>query len=203
MKNKTIIKAAGLLSGNHNINGSFNNRGTNGNFWSSSENGSNAWYRNLNSSNAGVNRNKKDVVKFEVNYERNLFVLAEEILDGKYQPGVSSCFIVKKPVKREIFAASFRDRIVHHLIYNYINPLFERSFINDSYSCRIGKGTSYGIKRLNHFIRSCSENYQKDCYILKLDIKGYFMSINKNILHEKIKETLNTARERERERERE
>src|SRR3989339_680169 len=131
-------------------------------------------------------RNKKDVVKFEVNYERNLFVLAEEILDGKYQPGVSSCFIVKKPVKREIFAASFRDRIVHHLIYNYINPLFERSFINDSYSCRIGKGTSYGIKRLNHFIRSCSENYQKDCYILKLDIKGYFMSINKNILHEKI-----------------
>src|SRR3989339_11755 len=148
-------------------------------------------------------RNKKDVVKFEVNYERNLFVLAEEILDGKYQPGVSSCFIVKKPVKREIFAASFRDRIVHHLIYNYINPLFERSFINDSYSCRIGKGTSYGIKRLNHFIRSCSENYQKDCYILKLDIKGYFMSINKNILHEKIKETLNTARERERERERE
>ncbi|OGF29906.1 hypothetical protein A2531_02710 [Candidatus Falkowbacteria bacterium RIFOXYD2_FULL_34_120] len=60
MKNKTIIKAAGLLSGNHNINGSFNNRGTNGNFWSSSENGSNAWYRNLNSSNAGVNRNNAD-----------------------------------------------------------------------------------------------------------------------------------------------
>ncbi|MBT7037755.1 hypothetical protein HN974_02910, partial [bacterium] len=99
------------------------------------------------------------------------------------------------------FAASFRDRIVHHLIYDYINPIFERSFINDSYSCRIDKGTSYGIKRLDHFIRACSENYKKDCYVLKLDLKGYFMSINKKILHGRITKTLNTVRERERERE--
>jgi len=140
-------------------------------------------------------RSKKDVIEFEMNYERNLFVLADDIWSGKYQPGPSVCFIVDKPVKREIFAASFRDRIVHHLIYNNINPIFERKFINDSYSCRIGKGTSYGIKRLSHFIRSCSENYKKDCYVLKLDLKGYFMSINKKILHDKITKTLNTARE--------
>jgi hypothetical protein len=131
-----------------------------------------------------------------MNYERNLFALADDIWSGKYQPGPSSCFIVDRPVKREIFAASFRDRIVHHLIYNNINPIFERKFINDSYSCRIGKGTSYGIKRLSHFIRSCSENYQKDCYILKLDLRGYFMSINKKILYDKIIKTLAEARAR-------
>lgn len=142
-------------------------------------------------------RNKKDVIEFEMNYERNLFVLADDISLGRYQLGASVCFIVDRPVKREIFAASFRDRIVHHLIYNYINPIIERKFINDSYSCRINKGTSYGIRRLDHFIRSCSENYKKDCYILKLDIKGYFMSINKEILFNKIVKTLSLARERE------
>jgi len=79
---------------------------------------------------------------------------------------------------------------VHHLVYNYISPFFERQFINDSYSCRAGKGTSYGIKRLSHFIRSCSKNYSKDCYILKLDIKGYFMAIDKDILYQKVKKTI-------------
>ena len=70
-------------------------------------------------------------------------------------------------------------------VYNYISPFFERLFINDAYSCRVGKGTSYGIKRVNHFIRSCSQNYSQDCYILKLDIKGYFMGIDRSLLYQK------------------
>ncbi|MDP3043116.1 MAG: reverse transcriptase domain-containing protein [bacterium] len=131
-------------------------------------------------------RNKPSSLDFEINYERNLFELADEIWSGRYSPGASVCFIIEQPVKREIFAASFRDRIVHHLIYNYINPMLDPRFINDCYSCRIGKGTLYGIKRINHFIRSCSENYKKDCYILKLDIKGYFMSIDREILYNKV-----------------
>jgi hypothetical protein len=98
--------------------------------------------------------------------------------------------MVQKPVKREIFAADFRDRVVHHLIYSYISPIFEKIFINDSYSCRKGKGTHYGIKRIDHFIRSCSQNYRQDCYILKLDIRGYFMAMNRNLLYEKVKREL-------------
>jgi len=156
-------------------------------------------------------RNTLNALEFEIDYEKKLFELVEEIKIGKYYPGQSVCFITNKPVKREIFAATFRDRIVHHLVFNYVNPIFERRFINDSYSCRIGKGTSYGIKRVNHFIRSCSENYHRDCYILKLDISGYFMSIDRKILYDKIEKTLNrenrlrkaTAMNRERERERE
>lgn len=132
-------------------------------------------------------RNTINALKFEQHLENNIFVLFEEIINYEYHPRQSICFIVNKPIKREIFAADFRDRIVHHLIFNYISPVFEKTFINDSYSCRKEKGTHYGISRVDHFIRSCSKNYSEDCYILKLDIKGYFMSMNKNILHKIVK----------------
>ena len=138
-------------------------------------------------------RNKRNTINalaFELHFEEELFLLHNEILSGQYSPRRSICFIVNRPVKREIFAADFRDRVVHHLIYNYLSPLAEGTFINDSYSCRIGKGTHYGIKRLDKFIRSCSQNYQQDCYILKLDIQGYFMSINREILFGQIRNLL-------------
>jgi|GEM_PF-34847 len=131
-------------------------------------------------------RTTANALAFEAGYEKKIFNLYEEIINREYKISQSVCFIVNKPVKREIFAADFRDRIVHHLIFNYINPIFEKHFIKDSYSCRIGKGTAFGIKRVDHFIRSASENYQKDCWILKLDVKGYFMAIDRDILYKKI-----------------
>lgn len=131
-------------------------------------------------------RNTANAIAFEIDYEHNLVQLCEEINNGTYQIGRSIAFIVNKPVKREIFAADFRDRVVHHLIFNKLNPLFEKQFIYDSYSCRVGKGTHFGIQRIDKFIRQCSLNYTKDCYILKLDLQGFFMSINKNILFEKL-----------------
>ena len=135
-------------------------------------------------------RSTNDQLAFEVNYENNLFTLLKELQERTYKISKSICFIIFSPVQREIFAGNFRDRVIHHLVFTYINPFFERIFIHDSYSCRIGKGTLYGIKRINHFIRSCSQNYTKDCYILKLDIKGYFMAIDQNILYKRTKETL-------------
>ena len=138
-------------------------------------------------------RNKRNTINalaFEQHFEEQIFRLFEEIISGNYTPSRSICFIVNQPVKREIFAANFRDRVIHHFIYNYISPIFEGTFINDSYSCRVGKGTHYGIKRIDHFIRSCSQNYSKDCYILKLDIQGYFMSINRRLLSHKVKQVL-------------
>jgi len=139
-------------------------------------------------------RNTINALSFEIDYERKLFELYEEIKNETYEIGPSICFIIFKPVQREVFAADFRDRIVHHLIYSYISPFFERLFIYDSYSCREEKGTSCGIRRLNHFVRSCSQNYSRDCYILKIDIKGYFMSIDRNILYRKIEKTLQKFR---------
>ena len=136
-------------------------------------------------------RKSVSVLTFEENYQKKLFKLFDEIVNRQYKIGPSTCFVVKKPVQREIFAADFRDRIVHHLIFNIINPIFEKHFIKDSYSCRLKKGTSCGIQRVDHFLRACSENYQKDCWILKLDIEGYFMAMDRNILFEKIEKKLN------------
>lgn len=131
-------------------------------------------------------RSTTNALAFELDYEYNLVALWEEINSGTYHPGKSIAFIVDKPVKREIFAADFRDRVVHHLIINKLNQFFEKEFIFDSYACRVGKGTHMGIRRIDRFIRQCSQNYTRDCYILKLDIKGFFMSINRGLLFEKL-----------------
>lgn len=132
-------------------------------------------------------RNTINALLFEKHFEKNLFQLEDEILSGNYTPGRSIAFIVNKPVKREIFAADFRDRVVHHWLIGKLNPLFERVFIGDSYACRINKGTHFGIRRVNEFVKTCSNNYKTDCYILKLDITGFFMHINRAILFERLK----------------
>lgn len=114
------------------------------------------------------NISKNCQVRFERDLSRNLILLYAEVRDRTYRPERSMCFIIKDPVQREVFAASFRDRIIHHYLYNQLEPVFEPAFIYDSYSCRKGKGTLFGIERLEHHIRSCSENYHKQCFALKL-----------------------------------
>lgn len=86
-------------------------------------------------------RNKPYQQRFERNWEGNLEVLCDELLERRYRPRPSSCFIITDPKQREVFAADFRDRIVHHLYYNYAHTLFERTFIADTYSCIRGRGT--------------------------------------------------------------
>lgn len=135
-------------------------------------------------------RNTTNQLRFEMNLEENLIELYHEIAERRYQVGRSICFMINRPVDREVFAADFRDRVVHHLLFNYINPYFDPTFITDSYSCRKGKGTLYGIRRLDHHIRSCSLNYTQPCYVLKLDLQGYFMNINRQILFNEIMKTM-------------
>ena len=135
-------------------------------------------------------RHTANTARFEVDCEANLFKLWNEINNGDYRPGTSLAFIVERPVKREIFAADFRDRIVHHLIINKINFLFERQFIYDSYACRVGKGTHFGIKRVDRFIRRESANYARRAWILKMDIKSFFMNIDQKLLFTRLQNFL-------------
>lgn len=129
-------------------------------------------------------RNTCNALAFESEYERKCVELWREINSGTYHPSRSIAFIINKPVKREVFAADFRDRVVHHLIAQRIVPLLEEQFINDSYSTRKGKGTLYGILKIEEHIRQCSENYTKDCHILKIDIRSFFMKISKQRLYD-------------------
>ena len=139
--------------------------------------------------------NKKYVKEFESNLHENLIQLRDELFNRTYQHDHFVAFIVGLPGQREVFAAMFRDRIVHHLYYNYVHIYFEKTFIYDSYSCIKGKGTSFGIKRLKHHILSASENYQKPIYMLKIDIKAYFININRNILLNIVLKQLNKFKE--------
>ena len=124
-------------------------------------------------------RNKPYQLRFEANLEKNLESLCEALLSRTYKPQPSDCFIITDPKKREVFAAHFRDRIVHHLYFNYTHEMFERTFIEDSYSCIKGRGTHYGIARLRQHIMKESQNYKYPCFVLKMDIRGYFMNIDR------------------------
>ena len=123
---------------------------------------------------------------FEVDFENNLMQLYRELQTKTWHPGSCNCFIVDKPVKREIFAAPFKDRIVHHILISELEPCFEKYFIHDSYACRKGKGTHMAIKRLFHFINSQTCNNLQEAWILKMDIKGFFMNIERKKLYEKL-----------------
>ncbi len=138
-------------------------------------------------------RSSREALNFELNVEENLVELWNDLNEGAYSVGPSVAFIVTKPVKREIFAATFRDRIVHHLVVNAINPIIEKDLIYDTYACREGKGTHLGIKRLDHFMRSVSNNYQQEGWILKADIQSFFMSIDQRILHRKLVDYLRSS----------
>lgn len=89
--------------------------------------------------------------------ERNLRRLHDELADDSYMPGRSKCFVITRPKPpREVWAAAFRDRIVHHLLYNRIGPRFERSFIADSCACIKGRGTLYAAQRASN--RKCARS---------------------------------------------
>lgn len=133
---------------------------------------------------------KSYIIEYEKNLHSNLINLRDRLLSGTYKPGISNCFIIKYPKKREVFAANFEDRIVHHLYFNYTHKLFENTFIYDTYSCIENRGTHFGIERCKKQIIQCSENYTKKAYCLKMDISGYFMHINRNILKKIVYDSL-------------
>lgn len=126
--------------------------------------------------------NKPYVQHFERKLKQNIEQLAGDLLSHMYKPEPSTVFIVERPKKREVFAAQFRDRVVHHLYYNYTHELFERTFVQDTYSCIPGRGTHYGIDRLREHIIKESHNNQRPCWVMRLDKRGYFMHIDRHIL---------------------
>lgn len=127
-------------------------------------------------------RHTVDEHRYELNAMENTIDLRDCILRRYYKPSRGVAFIVRDPVIREIVAAPFRDRVVHHFLFNICADWWDRRFITDSYSCRKGKGTLYGQKRLARHLRQVTANYTIPAYAVKLDIQGYFMSLN----HEKL-----------------
>jgi len=116
---------------------------------------------------------------FEKNIEEELFKLQGQLAGKTYTPGDYREFTIYERKPRKISAAPYRDRVVHHALCNVIEPIFEKAFIFDSYACRKGKGTHQAVERFTEFCR-------KNKFILKMDIKKYFPSMDHAILLEKI-----------------
>ncbi len=127
-------------------------------------------------------RNSINQLRFEADLERNLVALYRDLSDGTYRIGGSVAFVVLYPKVREVWAAEFRDRIVHHLIYNAICERFHRRFIRDSYACIPGRGTHDGLRRVSAFARSSTRKWSRPAYFLKADVANFFNSIDRETL---------------------
>lgn len=133
-------------------------------------------------------RNSRSAIAFETRFEERLIDLLDELNSGSYEIGRSSVFVVTEPKPREIWASDFRDRVIHHLIYNDIGWFFERRLIEDTFSCIRGRGSLAASDRLKRHHASITRNYASDCWYLQFDIKNFFVSIDRAKLWEIISE---------------
>ncbi len=121
--------------------------------------------------------NHPAVLEFRKNFRENIHGLRRQIADQNLQVGDYSFFKVFDPKPRNICAAPFRERVLHHAIMNVCEPVLESCAIFDSYACRTGKGNRKAVARAQKFSRN------RDWY-LKLDIRKYFDSIDHEIAME-------------------
>jgi len=146
-------------------------------------------FENLYESYLKARRGKNDsgeVLKFTYCLENNLIALQKELQSQTYRTGKYRHFTVFEPKKREISALPFRDRVVHHAVCGIIEPIFEETFIFDSYACRKGKGTHAGANRMQSFLRKNA----KDSFALKCDIKHYFPSVDHKTLKKMLRDKI-------------
>ncbi len=135
-------------------------------------------------------RGTANALRFEMNQAEQLLDLEEELNSGSYRPSRSVCFVNLRPKPREIFAADFRDRVIHHLFVREIEEHWEKVFIHNSYACRPGKGTHAAVDRLERSVRSVTRGGRRRAWFFQFDIHNFFMSINRRILFQMIDDGL-------------
>ena len=128
-----------------------------------------------------------DEHNFDLFWMENICTLAKSVIGHRYEPGASVAFVIREPMIREIFAAPFRDRVIHHLLYNISAEWWNRRFVYASSSCREGKGTLFAIKRAQKHMRQVSLGGKRKAWVLKFDLKGYFMSLPRDELYARIR----------------
>ncbi len=117
------------------------------------------------------------VADFNFNLEEEMGTLHRELADKTYRHGKYRMFTIYDPKQRNIAAAPFRDRVVHHAVHDVIEPFIDKTFIHDSYACRKGKGTHIAVDRTQSFLRA-------NRFCLHGDVKKYFPSIDHGVLKE-------------------
>lgn len=127
-------------------------------------------------------RGKRDVQEFRLHLMDNIMLLHDELRTHSYRHGGYEHFRINDPKPRDIHKASVRDRLVHHAIYRVLYPYFDKRFVADSFSCRDEKGTHKALDRFRAMSRTVSRNNRRTCWVLKIDIRKFFASIDHRIL---------------------
>ena len=136
---------------------------------------------------------KEDVQEFGFRLEDNLFALHRILKNKQWVPDPYISFRVADPKPRQIHKATVRDRVLYQAIFRKLYPIFEKTFIHDSYASRTGKGTLAGVFRLEEFARRASRNYVRPIFVLKCDIRKFFDSIDHTILFGLLKRKINDS----------
>ena len=135
-------------------------------------------------------KNKKDVQEFSLCLMDNIFQLNSELKNQTFKHSPYTPFFVCDPKLRKIHKATVKDRVLHHAVFRVLYPIFDKSFIADSYSCRNYKGTHRAVNRLRGFALRVSQNNTRNCFVLQCDIKKFFDSIDHKILLELLKKKI-------------
>lgn len=142
-------------------------------------------------------RMKYDVLQFSLKLMDHIVALHEELASGTYRHGGYCAFNISDPKPRSIHKASVRDRLLHHALYRQLYPFFNKTFIADSFSCQLEKGTHRALQRFKRFFYKVSKNNTRTCWALKCDIRKFFANVNhailKNILYSYISDTSTLA----------
>lgn len=132
-------------------------------------------------------RSREAVALYALNLEKELLTLQADLRNQTYVPGEYRLFTIYERKPRQISAAPFRDRVVHHALMNVIEPLLDKRFIFDSYACRAGKGVHHAVERYQQWAN-------RYAYALKLDVSRYFPSIDHDILKQQLRDHIKDKR---------
>jgi retron-type reverse transcriptase len=127
-------------------------------------------------------KSKRDVQDFKMHLMEEIVSLRNDVVKFSYRHGGYEAFKISDPKPRDIHKAPVRDRLLHHAIYRVLYPFFDKTFIADSYSCRIGKGTHKALERFESFCKKVSRNNTRTVWVLKCDIRKFFASIDHAVL---------------------
>ena len=127
-------------------------------------------------------RQATDVQAIALYLMDNIISLHQELANRTYRHGSYESFHIADPKPRHIHKASVRDRLLHHAIYRRLYPFFDRTFIADSYSCRVNKGAHKALARFQSMGRQVSRNNSRTGWVLQCDIRKFFASIDQDAL---------------------
>lgn len=136
-------------------------------------------------------RHKPDVIAFDMDLASNLWAIKERLENCSYTVGSYKRFTIYEPKQREIQALCYADRIVQHsLCDNVLTPFFENRLVYDNCACRVGKGTHFGMKRLEGFLREHYRGHGAQGWMLKADVRKFFQSIDHDVLLERLRRVI-------------